>query len=170
MIWSVDGLEWNIPCQIKRVAEVAQSSISGLMMNKTYFNDVIGTYLKYDVAIAVPRGYEEEYSRLYEVLTDPEPYHDFTMPYNEQTVTFRGRVESMTDEWSYTDSNGNWWKGIRFTAIGSVPQKVKDGSTIVNYGLTPFPDEESAVVGTYWYLASTGWEELDIEDGDDTYY
>ena len=36
MYFSVDGMEWNFPVDIERVAEVTASEISGMLLNKTY--------------------------------------------------------------------------------------------------------------------------------------
>ena len=41
MIWSIDGLEWNVPCQIERTSEMTPSEISGMLLDKSYFNDVV---------------------------------------------------------------------------------------------------------------------------------
>ena len=39
MSFSIDGLEWQYPCQITREAKLTASDISGMMLDKSYFND-----------------------------------------------------------------------------------------------------------------------------------
>ena len=65
MSWSIDGNAWNYPCTIQRVAEVTPSDISGMLLDKQYFNDVLGTWMKYTVTIAVPKDREEDYTTIY---------------------------------------------------------------------------------------------------------
>ena len=56
MSFTVDGVEWNIPCTIERTAEITASEISGLLLNRNYFNDVLGTYMRYTISIAIPKS------------------------------------------------------------------------------------------------------------------
>ena len=101
---SIDGAEWDVPCDLERTADITPSEISGMMLDKTYFNDVLGTFLTYDVTIAVPPTMEEEYFQIYEALTDPVESHQFVMPYNGDTVELTARVESVRDALVYTVS------------------------------------------------------------------
>ena len=96
-MFSVDGIQWTLPCDIERTAEMEASEISGMLLNKQYFNDVIGTYLRYTVRIVVPFGGEAEYSQLYEILTDPVDAHSFVLPYNRDNISITGRVERISD-------------------------------------------------------------------------
>lgn len=168
MIWSIDGVGWDIPCQILRTAEVKASDISGIMLNGAYFNDVLGTYMSYEVAIAVPWNMLEEYYQVYELLTNPVSGHTFVLPYNDDVVEFTGRVESVSDEWVYRNGN-NWWKGVRFTAVSNTPSKEVDAEGIQNYGLSPFPYGAEVDDG-YWRKSETGWTKEDITDGDEVRY
>ena len=46
-MFSVDGVQWDVPCRIVRTAEIAASEISGMLLDRTYFNDVLGTWMRY---------------------------------------------------------------------------------------------------------------------------
>jgi hypothetical protein len=35
----LDGMSWDIPCDIERIAEMKASEISGMLLDKSYFND-----------------------------------------------------------------------------------------------------------------------------------
>lgn len=168
-IWSIDGVSWTIPCQIERKAEVTASEISGLMLDKTYFNDVIGTFIRYDVAIAVPKGMEAQYYEIYELLTHPVGYHDFILPYNGNIINFNGRIESVSDEWVLNNGQ-NWWKGVRFTAISNNPVKTIEQGELVNYGLTAFPDINTATIGEVYQLTANGWVNMHFDNADIKYY
>lgn len=123
-LFSVDGVEWPFPCTIERVSEIRASSISGLMLDGSYFNDVQGQYLKYSVAIAVPRGQEVTYNALYEVLTSPVNEHSFVFPYNSGTVAFDGRVESVSDRFVYNGfGKTQQWRQIKFDAVANKPKR-----------------------------------------------
>lgn len=121
-MFTIDGMEWNIPCEITRKAELKASDISGTLMNKEYFNDILGTWLWYEVIMAIPFGRENDYYTIYEALTDPVNEHTFVLPYNGTTVSFTGRVESVNDK-LYKRKNGNYWGETSFTVISSEPYK-----------------------------------------------
>lgn len=170
MIWSVDGVEWTIPCSIERIAEIKASDISGMMMNKAYYNDVLGTYMQYTVTLAVPAGMEDQYVDLYELLSNPVGSHAFVMPYNNSIIEFTGRVEQVSDRWVYVDENHNRWRGVSFVAIANVPSKTIDAGQLVNYGLSAFPQSASATIGDLYQLTATGWQRVVYKDADEEYY
>lgn len=170
MSWSIDGVEWEYPCTIQRVSEVSASEISGLMLNKAYFNDVIGTYLKYTVTIAVPKGHESDYTTIYELLSAPLNYHTFVLPYNESTVTINGRMQTVSDQWVRLPNNKQTWRKTTFEIIANTPTKVANGQYIQNHGLTPYPNDPKAKVGDFYEYTAGGWIQRDYSDGDVKYY
>lgn len=127
-MFKVDGVRYNMFCNVERVAEIRSSELSGILMDKTYFNDPIGTYLSYTLTIVVPIGQETYYSDLYEVLTNPVAEHEIELPYNQGTITIKGRISKVSDSY-YRDSkaSGNvrkMWRGTKFTITSNYPQKV----------------------------------------------
>lgn len=170
MIWSIDGVEWQMPCQIVRTSEVKATDISGFMMNGSYFNDVMGTYMSYEIAVAVPLGMRDKYYDLYELLTGPVGNHQFVMPYSGGTIEFTGRIEKVSDEWVYHGEDNNWWKGVRFEVIANTPSKQLDADDLVNYGLPPTPQTSDAIVGDLYEYTQGGWQQSDIHSGDEEYY
>ncbi len=122
-MFTVDGTDFNIPCSIQRTATVESSSISGMLLDKTYFNDVIATYLSYDITVAVPFGMEEDYAALYEILSEPTAEHSFILPYNQEDVEVTARVESITDTFYRHERGANIWRGINFTITSTRPDK-----------------------------------------------
>lgn len=115
-MFTVDGIRWPWPCDISRMAEVKSSRISGLMLDRSYFNDVLGTYMAYTVNVAVPVSRQGDYDRLYEALTSPVEGHAFVLPYGQGEIAFVGRVESVSDSWVR-----GGWRGVKFSVYANRP-------------------------------------------------
>ena len=169
MIWSIDGVNWNLPCTVERTAEISASDISGLLLDKSYFNDVIGTYLKYDIRVEVPFGRESDYNKLYEdYLIQPVSGHTFNLPYAGGNITVVGRVDSIKDVYVRMKDGKVHWRGIQFSVIGNHPTKHQTLSgAIYTYGVPALPSETDISVGTVYVYEASGWEELpDADDFD----
>lgn len=119
----LDGITWDFPCDIERIADMTASDISGLMLDKSYFNDVLGTYLSYTISLAVPFNLRSQYKDLYEAITNPISNHTLVVPYNDSTIEINARIESISDIYVQLANGGNYWKGIRFTAVSNYPTK-----------------------------------------------
>ena len=120
----VDGFSYGVACSIKRQAEIKSSDVSGMLLDKTYHNDVIATYMQYTIDIAVPRGKEMQYASLYEVLTNPVASHNFVLPYNQGTIQFNGRVEVVSDEYYREINDVTVWHKTSFVVTANEPSKV----------------------------------------------
>lgn len=167
-MFSIDGIDWDVYCEISRVSEMRASEISGLMLDKSYFNDVIGTWLKYDVSIVVPYGKESDYYALYEAITKPVGAHTFVFPYNNALVTVVGRVDSISDIYEKMPGGGSYWRGIKFTAISNHPMKKVELDEVITMGIPPLPPEVSVSIGEVYEYTSTGWTQL--ANAEDNYY
>lgn len=172
-MFSVDGLEWDIPCSITRTAELKASQISGILLNRAYFNDVLGTYMQYDIAIAVPFNMRPAYTAIYEKLTEPVDGHEFILPYNQTTLQITARVTNVKDVYVRLAGGGTYWKGIQFTVIANHPTKSMSLSGAISRGMTPLPNDIEAQDGdTYTYNATSGeWEKTSgYQDADNIAY
>lgn len=167
-MWSIDGTEWDVPCTIERTSEMTSSEISGMMLDKTYFNDVIGTYLKYDIKLAVPKGWEHTYTELYKVLTDPIGVHVFVLPYSDGIVTINGRIDSVKDVYVRKPNGKMHWRGIAFTVQASTPTKMYELGELLQIGLPPLPNDSGAAEGTTYVYVDGDWQYID--DAEDNYY
>lgn len=140
MSFKIDGIDWDFPCTVERTAEIQASDISGLMLDKTYFNDVLATYMRYDLRIEVPFGREQDYTLLYDkFLIAPVGSHSFELPYQGGIIEVVGRIESVSDIYvrhtttvpveeggvvvSYEKKESIHWKGIQFSVTGNHPTK-----------------------------------------------
>lgn len=167
---TIDGYRWQVPCDIDREAEVRPSEISGLMLDRTYFNDVLGTYMSYDVSLAVPPSMMGDYAALYETLTDPVEGHTFVLPHTQGTIEVVGRVESVKDTLVYTVTKHQYWRGIRFTIIANHPSKEYSVDEIITRGRLAPPTDGSVPVGTLYIMTALGWAEADYANADEVYY
>ena len=122
-MFSIDGTPWDVPCQIEREAQMQASEISGMLLDRTYFNDVLGTYMNYQVSIAVPFNKISLFYAIYEKLTDPVEAHTFVLPYNGSTITITARVESVSDSWVRMPGDENYWKSISFSVTAIHPSR-----------------------------------------------
>lgn len=169
MSFTIDGIRWNFPCTIEREAQVTSSDVSGMLLDKTYFNDVLGTWMQYTVAIAIPKGHEDEYTSIYEALSDPVSMHTFKLPYNYQDdgIEINGRVQVVNDVYVRLPHDKQTWRKTKFTVIANHPTK---GAEIVDVGYSPFPDTGGVNIGDIYEYTEDGWQESAYVDGDNEYY
>lgn len=166
-MFTVDGMLWDLPCDIERKAEMQASEISGMLLDKHYFNDVVGTFLTYSITLVVPFGKETQYARLYEVLTEPVDGHLFVLPYNRGNITITGRVTNISDVYKPMPDGSVHWKGIRFDVISNAPNKTQSLGEAITRGLAPLPDVGGAEIGVYYIYDGSTWSEADIPNGDE---
>ena len=166
-MFTIDGILWNVESKLTRVAEMTESEISGMMLNRQYFSDVIGTFMSYDVDLIVARNMCDSYSALYEVLTAPINSHTIVVPYKQGVVTINGRITNVKDTY-LKGKNNTYWIGISFRMISNAPTKQESLDTIIARGFSPLPDESDVNPGAAYIYTINGWEE--IEDADNNYY
>lgn len=167
MSWSVDGTEFNLPCNIDREAEIQASEISGLMLNRQYFNDPIATYMRYRITVAIPKGMEQEYVELYEILTNPQDAHFFTLPYNYESINLTARVTNVSDTYVRLPKGKQTWRKTSFDIIANNPSKLPDGT---HYGMTDMPEVVEPEIGSLYEYTQYGWLQRFYEDADDKEY
>lgn len=176
MIWSIDGTAWDVPCQIERTAEMTASDISGVLLDKTYFNDVLGTYMKYTVAVAVPFGMEAAINEIYEIVTTPVDGHEFVLPYNGSTITVVGHVKQVSDRYVYMGPNKNYWRGFKFEVVSNHPSKEMSLGEVVTRGMTRVPSRDEGgypfIDGAYyqWIAAESAFERVVFREVDEVSY
>lgn len=170
-MFTIDGTRWPWPCAITRTAQIRASDISGQLLDKTYFNDVLGTYMEYSVQIAVPLDRVDVYNALYETLTDPVEGHTFIFPYNSSSVTITGRVENVGDSLVRMPNSGQYWKGINFTVLSNTPTKTKSLSETIQRGRLIVPESAVHNEGDTWIWVNGRWElSVSYRDADTTRY
>lgn len=125
-MFTIDGITYNVFCDIERQVEIKGSDLSGMLLNKQNYKDVLGSYIQYTISMAIPVTEMAAYAELYEKLTDPVATHQITMPYNNTTITFDGTIETVSDRYfnKSNDISKGVWRGTQFTAIGATPIKL----------------------------------------------
>lgn len=126
MMISIDGMTFNFPFDVERTSTIEESDNSGMMLNGNIKKDVIGTYLSYKITLVIPLGSESRYTTLYELLNSPVPEHTFILPYNQDTITFKGFVSSISDKLFRQENDVTIWRGINFTVEMTEPLKVAE--------------------------------------------
>jgi hypothetical protein len=171
-MFTIDGIEWDVPCNIDRTAEMQASDISGMLLDKTYFNDVIGTYMKYDISLAIPMGYFDRYTDLFEILSNPVDAHTFVFPYNQTTIEITGRISVVSDRYYRKEGNVQIWRGTKFSVIANHPSKEMSLTEVISRGTTSIPDKVEVPDGTiYEWDAENGiWNMITLDDADEVYY
>jgi len=159
-MFTVDGVQWSIPCDIKRVSEVRPSDISGMLLDKSYFNDVLGTYMQYEITLIPDPGSMADYYALYELLNSPVDGHTFVLPYNDSTVTLAARVSQVSDVYVRMPNGAVYWKGVSFTITANNPTKTMSLSNTIARGLTVLPEVTSPEVGDKYEWTGTTWQKV----------
>lgn len=157
-MFAIDDHSWPYPCGIERAAKVRASKISGMLLDRTYFNDVLGTYMQYTVSIAVPLNDRDAYTDIYELLTDPVDGHRFSLPYNRGTLQVTARVESVPDSCVRLHSDGQYWHNIRFTLTANHPTKSLSLSQVLSRGRSPMPEITDPNEGDSFTWTDNHWE------------
>lgn len=158
MSFTIDGTRWPWPCSIERAAEVRSSEVSGLLMNRNYFNDVIGTYMQYTVSVAIPLNQRDRHTALYEQLTEPVDGHVFVLPYNQTSLTVTGRVENVSDVYVRLAGGGTYWKGLSFTVTANHPTKSMTLNQVLARGRAVVPEIAEHSEGDTWIWVNGGWD------------
>lgn len=170
-MFSIDGVEWGLPCNIERTSVVNDTDISGKLLNGTYFHDVDGTYMRYEITVCPNPHQMGEYYTMYEILTQPVDGHVFVLPYNNDTIEVTGKVEQPRDVYIRMPGGGVYWKGLRFTVTANAPSKYMSLSEVISRGLTPLPDAQSPNVGDTYTFTVNGWESTgEMPDADNIAY
>ena len=168
----LDGITWDLETKIRRTADITGSDISGLLLDGSYFNDVLATYMSYEIGIAVPWWMDPaRYSELYEALTDPVDGHTLVVPYNQGMITITGRIEVVTDEYVRRPGGKQYWRDTTFTITANHPSKFLSLDQVLARGGTPLPELSTGQEGDTWhYEGANGWVHGNYADADSSYW
>ena len=114
---TIDGVEFLIPLlSIKRTAD-ALDKYAERTEDGDLKREVIGVYYNYQLSVGTVDD-DATYMRLYDKLTEPIAFHDFTLPTTGGTYSFRGYISSVSDEIEKVYTDTVKFKGLtcKFTA------------------------------------------------------
>lgn len=166
MILTIDGVEYDVKCRVRRSGDVRDTDISGEMLDGSYFHDVEGTYYDYELTFLYPLYDRSKYAAIYEVLTQPVDGHSFVLPYNNSTISLTAKVDLTDDELLELENGTQYWQALRFALTSNAPSKEMSLSEVITRGMTPFPEISSPQIGATYTYTVNGWQA--VQDVDDT--
>lgn len=171
MLLTIDGVQFDIKAKLKRVADVRESDISGQMADKSYFSDVYGTYLTYQLSLTYPLYDQGVYARLYELLTAPLGNHTFILPYNGQSVTINGKVSTATDDYEEREGGRHkYWRDLNVTIAANNPTKTTTLGEVISMGRPAMPEDMDASEGDTYVWHNGAWVFTEYPDADEIYF
>lgn len=157
MLLVIDGISYDVKCEVRRVAVIRDTDISGKMMDGSYFHDVDGTYYDYEIYFLYPLYDQNKYAAIYETLTQPVDGHTFILPYNNSTVALTAKVETTEDEPVELDSGYRFWRSLRFALTSNGPTKSMSSSEVITRGRAPLPDIAQPAEGATYTYTNGEW-------------
>ena len=122
-MFKIDNTEFNVGVTAlsRKFAaqdrENARSTTTG-----TAIRSVIGSFYHYTVQLQTSAMDPEDYDALYEILTSPDEFHIFEMPYGQTTYEFIGYITSVSDTLGFIRDGENYWFDLSFEIV---PQSAK---------------------------------------------
>lgn len=119
----IDGTFYDFPCDISRKARIVSSDVSGMLMDKTEYNDALATYIDYTIKLAIPIDRMGEYTTFFEQVSAPVDSHTFTLPYNQTSIDIIGKIDSVSDVY-YREVNGvQIWRSVSISIHALRPSR-----------------------------------------------
>jgi hypothetical protein len=119
----IDGTIYNFPCDISRKVRITSSDVSGMLMDRTEYNDALATYIDYTLKVAIPIDKMNEYTTFFEQLASPVDSHTFYLPYNQTYLNFKGKIDSLSDVY-FREVNGvQVWRSVAINIKALEPSK-----------------------------------------------
>lgn len=124
---SIDDVYYNIKIPengITRSFSVVDTDNSGRNISGDMLRDIIGTYYNYTILFETKDMDSDEYDQLYETLSAPVDYHMITVPYGQETLTFKAYVTSGNDSIKQVTRMGKKvWTGLSINFVAMSPQR-----------------------------------------------
>ncbi|MED9903572.1 MAG: hypothetical protein UFG06_05250 [Lachnospiraceae bacterium] len=120
---SIDGIYYDIPLvSIKRKADFldkyAERTEDGDLKR-----ELIGVYYNYQITFGVIND-DVTYDALYDKLTEPVEYHDFSLPTTGGLYQFRGYVSSVSDQIQKIKSTTSKFTGLQCKFTAKKPARI----------------------------------------------
>lgn len=156
-ILQIDGLIYDVKCEITRIAEIVDSGISGKLLDRTIFHDVDGTYLEYDIRFTFPLYDQNRYSAIIEKLYEPVASHEFVLPYNQEAIMITAKVDVVSDDVLELEDGTRYWRNTRFTLSSNAPIKRPTLGGVISAGMPPTPNISAPAVGDTYTWNGSEW-------------
>lgn len=168
----IDSTQWPYPIDVTRNPDLRASDVSGQMLDGTYYNDVLGTFMNYTVRMAVPLNQRQLYNTIYGKLLDPVDAHEFILPDSAGGhITFTGYVSGLSDVYVRMPDGTPYWRGIQFNITANTPRKKRTINQAIQSGRTIFPDIAEHNEGDTWVWTNGRWElSVHYDNADEKHY
>ncbi len=114
----VDGMYFDVPLvSVKRNANFLDKYAEREEETGDLLRELIGVYLNYTLSFGTIDD-DNLYERLFNKLTEPVEFHDFTLPSTKGSYSFRGYISSVSDEMEKIMDDTVKFKGLtcKYTA------------------------------------------------------
>jgi hypothetical protein len=114
----IDGCHFNVPLvSVKRQANFLDKYAEREEESGDLKRELIGVYLNYTLNFGIVED-DNLYESLFNKLTEPVEFHDFTLPSTKGSYSFRGYVSSVSDEMEKIMEDTVRFKGLtcKYTA------------------------------------------------------
>ena len=117
----IDSVSYNVPViSIKRTADFldkyAERTVDGVL-----HRELIGVYFNYTIKFG--QASMEDYSSLYDKLTEPEEFHTVTIPDEDGDLTFTAYFAGISDELVKAKGSDRFWKSLSVGFIAERPAR-----------------------------------------------
>jgi hypothetical protein len=118
----VDSITYNIPViGIKRKADFLSKYAERTVDGKLH-TELIGVYYNYQLQIGYTTD-TDEYTALWDKLTEPTEFHTVTVPDESGDYTFTAYFSNIGDELYKITGEKNYWTGLTVNFIAQSPAR-----------------------------------------------
>ncbi len=122
-VFTIDSASFNVSVtRLERRSEVLETSHARRSKSGVISREIIGTIYNYSMDIEQKSGNIEEYDRLYYLLTSPVDSHSITIPYGQDSLTFKVYINKVSDKLTYL-GNYRRWEGLKVEFMAMSPIK-----------------------------------------------
>lgn len=122
---TIDGIDYDVRIPqdgIKRNGAILDGSNAGRLQSGTMVLDTIGTFINYEIGPIEPDPHDlASYDALYTAVMSPtKREHTVTMPFGQDTITFRCYIANASDTLRRLGTP-NQWHGLTLTCTMIAP-------------------------------------------------
>lgn len=118
----IDGIRYDVPVQeVKRKADVLDKYASRTE-NGGLKRKLIGVYFNYDIVFGDTVN-TSAYNALFDKLTEPEEFHEITVPGSDGDYTFTAYISKVSDEMRAQYAGRNYFGELKASFISQAPAR-----------------------------------------------
>ena len=118
----VDRNRYDVPvADIKRTADVLDKYASRTE-NGSLKRKIIGVYFNYEITFGDTLD-NAEYNRLFDKLTEPEEFHEITVPASDGDFTFTAYISKVSDAMLAQYGGKNYFGNLKASFVAKEPAR-----------------------------------------------